>query len=202
LAHALIIAMARVNGYPKYKSYKNGRGLKQPVQDLLTASGVNLNKGGVFKELEQFQNYLSDHKIIVYDGLSPDGVLFGGNSLSNKKLYLLYEGGNYIVITNLKGAMAKRYICNACDTLYDNRHKCDKACSLCAATPPCIKDFSRYCAKCNGWFLSEKCFQNHLTDKVKGKVVCQWRQVCRNCSFTVTSDSKHEYFKRFCNYCN
>jgi len=37
---------------------------------------------------------------------------------------------------------------------------------------------------------------------VKGKLVCQWRQVCRNCSFTVTSDAKHECFKRFCNYCN
>jgi len=41
-----------------------------------------------------------------------------------------------------------------------------------------------------------------LTHRVKGKVVCQWRQVCRNCSFTVTGDNKHECFKRFCNYCN
>jgi len=38
--------------------------------------------------------------------------------------------------------------------------------------------------------------------KVKGKLVCQWRQVCRNCSFTVNGDSKHECFKRYCNYCN
>jgi len=30
LAHALIIAMARVNGDPKYKSYRNGFGLKKP----------------------------------------------------------------------------------------------------------------------------------------------------------------------------
>ena len=37
--------------------------------------------------------------------------------------------------------------------------------------------------------------------KLKGKLVCQLRQVCRNCSFTVTSDSKHECFKKFCNYC-
>jgi len=29
LAHALIIAMARVNGDPKYKSYKDGKVLKQ-----------------------------------------------------------------------------------------------------------------------------------------------------------------------------
>jgi hypothetical protein len=36
---------------------------------------------------------------------------------------------------------------------------------------------------------------------VKGKLVCQWTQVCRNCNFLVTLDSKHEYFKKFCNYC-
>ena len=52
LAYALVIAMARVNGDPKYKSYRNGRGIKQPVEDLLKASGVNLSNGGGFDELE------------------------------------------------------------------------------------------------------------------------------------------------------
>jgi len=194
--------MARVNGDSKYKSYRDGKALKQPVQEFLSASGADLNRGGCFKELEQFQNYLSDYKIIVYDGLSPESVLFCGNSVPNKKLYLLYDGGHYNVITNLKAAMAKKYICNACDTLYDNTHKCDRTCSLCTATPPFNKNQSNYCATCNRWFLSEKCIQNNLTHKVKGKLVCEWRQVCRNCSFTVTGDNKHECFKRFCNYCN
>jgi len=202
LAHALIIAMARVNGDLKYKSYKDGKSLKQTVQDLLSVSDVYLTNGGGFKELEQFQNSLSLYKIIVYVGLSPDSVFFSGNSLSNKKLYRLYDSGHHNVITNWKAAMAMMYICNACDTLYDFTHKCDKACSLCTPTPPCFKDRSNYCATCNTWFLSEKCFQNILTLKVKGKLVCQWRQVCRNCSFTVTGDNKHECFKRFCNYCN
>jgi hypothetical protein len=76
--------MAMVNGDPKDKSYRDCKSLKQPVQNLLSASGVKLTNGGGFKELEQFQNYLSDCKIIVYDGLSPDRVFFSGNSLSNK----------------------------------------------------------------------------------------------------------------------
>jgi len=64
--------------------------------------------------------YCTDYKIIVYDGLSPDRVIFDGNSLSNKKLYLLYDlDSKHYVITNLKAAMAKKYIYNACDTLYD-----------------------------------------------------------------------------------
>jgi len=99
--------------------------LKQPLQDLFNTTGVDLTNGGGLNELEQFQNYLSDYKIVVYDGLNPDRIIFSGNSHSNNKLYLLYgtDSGHYNVITNLKAAMAKRYICNACDTLYDKTHK-------------------------------------------------------------------------------
>jgi hypothetical protein len=72
LAHALIIAMARVNGDLMYASYRHGYGSKEPVQDLLNAPGVDLSNGGGFRELEHFQEYLSDYKIIVFDGLHPD----------------------------------------------------------------------------------------------------------------------------------
>jgi len=86
--------MAKVNGDSKFKSYSNGRCLKEPVEELLKASGVDLSNGGGFKELQQFQQYLSDYKIIVFDGLYPDRVMFSGNSLSAKKLYLLYDRNN------------------------------------------------------------------------------------------------------------
>ena len=45
LARALFIARAKVNGDPMYKSYSDGKVLKQPVQDLLNASGVNSTNG-------------------------------------------------------------------------------------------------------------------------------------------------------------
>ena len=197
LAYALIIAMASVNGDPKYQSYRDGKGLKKPVEDLLKASGVDLSNGGGFEELRRFQDHLSDNQIIVFDDLNTDRFMFSGNSHSAKKLHLIYDRDNehYNVIISLKGAMAKKYICSGCDTLYDNKHKFDKVCSPCTATPPCTKDQAKYCSTCNRRFLSEKCFQNHLTLKVKGKLVCQWRQVCRNCSYLVTAYSKHECFK-------
>jgi len=55
--------------------------------------------------------------------------MFSGKYPAAKKLYLLYNVNtkHYIVITNIKAAMPKRYICQACDTLYDFTHKCDKA---------------------------------------------------------------------------
>jgi len=91
--------------------------------------------------------------------------MFSGNSLSNKKLYLLYHANseNFNVISNIKVAMAKRCMCNACDTLYDKTNKRVKAEFLCIATKPCSKDQSNYCGTCNRWFLSEKRLQNDLT---------------------------------------
>jgi hypothetical protein len=58
--------------------------MKQPVEDLMKASRVNLSNGGVFDELQKFQEYFSDYKIIVYDGSNPDRVMFNGNSVSAK----------------------------------------------------------------------------------------------------------------------
>jgi len=55
LAHAPIIAMARVNRDPNYKSYRNGYSMKRPVQDLLTASGDDLTNGGGLKNLNSFK---------------------------------------------------------------------------------------------------------------------------------------------------
>ena len=160
----------------------------------------------MFKVIEHFQNYLSDYKIVVYVGLSHDRAIFSGNSLSNKKLYLLYETGHYNVITSFKAAMA--YVMHMWHTLrlYTQRWqsllpvgrqnlvlKIGKIIVLHATGGFSVRNIFR--------ILSEKCFQNHLTLKVKGNLVCQWRQVCGNCSFTVTGDNKHEYFKRFCNTC-
>ena len=67
------------------------------------ASGVDLSNGGGLEELNHFQDYLSDYKIIVYNGLSPDRHIFTGNSLSNKKLYMLYDAdtGHYNAFTNI-----------------------------------------------------------------------------------------------------
>jgi hypothetical protein len=107
LTHALIIAMAGVNGDPTYKSYRDGYKLHRPVE-----------------ELQQFQDHLSDYKIMIYDGLSPDRLIFSGNSLSDKKLYLLYDSdtGHYYVITNIKADMAKKFVCNAWDTIRLDTH--------------------------------------------------------------------------------
>jgi hypothetical protein len=98
--------------------------------------------------------------------------------------------------------MAKRFICNACDTLYDKTHNCKNACSLCTAVSNCTKGIEKYCGTCNRTFASETCFQNHVTLKVQNKLVCQWKRVCRTCSVIVSGSKRHECFKPFCSMCN
>jgi len=120
----------------------------------------------------------------VFDGLSPDKAIFSGNSISNKKLYLLYAARHNNVFINLKAAMAKRYISTTCETFYESTHNCDKAWTLCTAKPPYFKN---QCIVLH--VTGSSWLKNHLTLKAKGKVACQWGQVCWNCSFTVKGDS-------------
>ena len=58
LAHALVIAMAKVNSDSKNELYRHGKALKKLVEELLKVSGVDLSNGGDLEELQQFQEYL------------------------------------------------------------------------------------------------------------------------------------------------
>ena len=51
----------------------------------------------------------------MLSGLSPDKIIFTGYSVSSKKLYLLYNADtkHYSVITNIKAAKVKKYICTS-----------------------------------------------------------------------------------------
>ena len=50
---------------------------------------MDLSNGGSPQELAQFQEYLSDYKIVVFNGLSPDKIIFTGNSVSRKIVFAI-----------------------------------------------------------------------------------------------------------------
>ena len=45
LAYALIIAIARLNNYPKYKAFGKGRKIRPVVRQLLETTGIDLKNG-------------------------------------------------------------------------------------------------------------------------------------------------------------
>ena len=60
LVYALFIAISRVNGDPKYASYRDGRGLRKLIEGILKASGINLPNARRFDKLRQFQVHFSE----------------------------------------------------------------------------------------------------------------------------------------------
>jgi len=177
LTHALIIAIAKLDNDPNYKSYRNERKIRLVVQNLLETTGIDLTNGAGIPELIRFQEHFRDYKITVYQGLVCDSAMFEGQIESFEQLNLLYDDveRHYHVITNLTVAMAKRYVCKACNKVCksDVTHVCDQTCSDCVASPPCASgDFRIPCDECNRHFRSRTCFDNHKRSKPNKKSVC------------------------------
>jgi len=86
----------------------------------------------------------------------------------------LYDGQHYHAITNLTEAVAKRYVCPACNKRCRRgaQHRCDASCDACSAIPACIPGNARIpCDECNRHFMKAACFENHKYLKISGKTV-------------------------------
>ena len=75
LAHALIIAIAKVTNDTNYAAYRKGRKIKLKAGQLL-ATSISLNNGWEIPEFEYFQDHFRHYKIVVYTGLNCDEIMF------------------------------------------------------------------------------------------------------------------------------
>jgi len=115
-AHALVIAIAKVENDPNYKAYINGGKIRHAVQTSLDTSGIDLSNGGGIPELMRFQEHFRQYKIIVYHGLSCDDIMFEGQVDPSKRLNIYDDVEfHYHVIVKLTAAMAKKYVCKGCN---------------------------------------------------------------------------------------
>ena len=107
LAHA-IIATAKEENDPDYKSHRKCRKIHPVVQKLLAETGISLSEGGGIAQLIKFEEHFRQYKITVYRGLACKGVNLEGQVDSPKKIYLLYVDveQHYHLIMNITGAMA------------------------------------------------------------------------------------------------
>ena len=60
LDHTLIIGIARLTKDPNYKAYQQGRKILPEAQHLLQTTGINLEKGGGIREIQQFQDHFTE----------------------------------------------------------------------------------------------------------------------------------------------
>ena len=117
LAHALIIAITRLNNDPNYKAYRQGRKVLPVVDQLLVTTSIDFKNGAGTPEITKFQEHFHEYKILVYEGLNWESIMYQGHVDSDKDVNLLYDEvtRHYHVKSNLKGAMAKRYVCEGCN---------------------------------------------------------------------------------------
>jgi len=95
--------------------------------------------------------------MVLHQGIGCDDIMHVGQVDSSKHLSLLYDDveRHYHGLTNLTGAMAKRYVCSACHKSCgrDITHVCDQTCSDCMASPPCaFSDLRSHCDECEETF--------------------------------------------------
>jgi len=76
LAHALIIAKAKVDGDSNYESYLRGYKLRPVVDRLLETTGIDLSRGGGVPELMRFQEHFKEYRIVVFGGLNCEDIYF------------------------------------------------------------------------------------------------------------------------------
>jgi hypothetical protein len=89
LAHALIIAKAKLTNDPNYKSYRQGYKILPIVQQLLQTTGIDLSNGVGIPELIRFQDHFRDYKIVIDEGLHCEILMFEGYVESTNRIYLL-----------------------------------------------------------------------------------------------------------------
>jgi len=117
LAWALRKANAREENDSNNKSYFDVWKIRPVVRNLLETTDNDLTNGAGLSELAKFQEHFREYKVVVYEGLSCDNIMFGGHIESNNGLNLLYDDvdRNYHVFTNLTSAMAKKYVYKTCN---------------------------------------------------------------------------------------
>ena len=89
LAHKLIIAIAKATKDPNYKAYLKGWKIHPAVQNLLETTCIDLTKGPGIPELESFDTHFREYKIVMYEGLDCDSIIFEGQVESSTRLNLL-----------------------------------------------------------------------------------------------------------------
>ena len=128
--------------------------------------------------------------------------MFDGQVAISQRNNPLYDDQHYHVITKLTAAMAKGYVCPACNKGCRRgvEHKCDASCDACSGIPPCIQDSDSIpCGECSRHFRNVVRFENHKKLKISGKTVCETKKRCRECG--VMKGRVHECNKPFCSHC-
>ena len=123
LARALVVAIAKIEKDPKYKSLANPlkRAQEKKERELHALANVPLGPCGI-PEVEMFQNHLTDYEISMVSADHDNCIIYPPKPTTTKAkpIYLYLRDRHYGVITSMPGFLGKSYFCHKCKQAYDN----------------------------------------------------------------------------------
>ena len=132
-ARAIIVAKAKYNKDPKYKSIvDHRRGMQTRLaQELHETSGVPLGPCGI-PEVKKFQAALPVYQLNVASKEHLNTLIYSGPE-AEKHLYLYHHDNHYDVITSMPAFLARKQYCHKCKKGFDKitDHPCGDLCKLC-----------------------------------------------------------------------
>ena len=194
LARALVVAIARIEKDPQYKSIRDSSRhiQRERAFDLHEAANVPLGPCGL-KEVDLFQQHLANYQIIVVSGDQNNAIIYPPHPPANpnpeKSIYLYYQANHFDVITKLPGFLNTNYFCHVCHKGYDHTtdHLCDGMCKSCRGFGCTIENNGMTCQECDRFFRNQVCYDRHKQEPINGggRTVCEAIRKCPKCHNSV-----------------
>ena len=183
LARALVVAIARIENDPKYRSIIATKGhiQLQRALDLHQAANVPLGLCGL-DEVDMFQKYLVNYEITVVSGDHGDSIIYPVNPGDKQPIYLYYHNKHFDVITKMPGFLSVCYFCHKCRKTYSNAtdHVCPAMCKSCRSFE-CVFEQWIDCDECKRKFKSRACYDHHKEPVGAARSVCETVRRCEKC---------------------
>ena len=199
-ARAIVTAIAKVDGNPHYEIIRKGRDVQSNLAlKLQQTAQIPIGKVCSIEEFEKFQIAIGrDYQLYVYSRDYFNCCIFKGKEFAEKQVYLYHAENHFSVITSMSAFLEKTYFCKQCQLGYDHKasHTCKNGCSCCKMATKCSFTDWKLCENCHRYFVSEECYNNHITQDI-----CKYIQCCNDCGQTFHKYHKHICGVKYCKYC-
>ena len=191
LARALAVSIARIEKDPQYNQIIDSKRHIQFERALALhqAAHVPFDIPCGLKEVDLFQQHLTNYQIIVVSGDQNNTIIYPPKPPANpnpeKSIYLYYQANHFDVITKLPGFLNTNYFCHYCHKGYDHTtdHLCEGMCKSCRGFGCTLENNGIVCKECDRLFKNQECYDRHKQEPINGggRTVCQTVRKCPKC---------------------
>ena len=191
LARALAVSIARIEKDPRYKQIVDSKRCIQFERALALhqAAHVPFDIPCGLKEVDLFQQHLTNYQIIVVSGDQNNTIIYPPKPPANpnpeKSIYLYYQANHFDVITKLPGFLNTNYFCHQCHKGYDHTtdHLCDGMCKSCRGFGCTLENNGIICKECDRLFNNQACYDRHKQEPINGggRTLCEAVRKCPTC---------------------